>query len=336
MPAATPAVAVIVVNYRAGRYLPRCLAALAQQRFRDFEVIIVDNASGDGSLEAVEPLPAGYRALRLPANLGFAAANNEAAADTAAPWLATLNPDAFPEPEWLSELMAATRRHPDVALFGSTQIVADEPELLDGVGDVFHISGLTWRHGHRRALATCPPEGETFSPCAAAALYRRDAFLAAGGFDARFFCYNEDVDLGFRLRLKGERCVQVPGARVLHVGSAITGAGSAFAAYHSTRNLLWTLIKNMPGPLLAISLPLHLGAQALRLGLMATRGLARPALNGLQDAVRAIGPLLAERRRIQAGRRISVVATARALAWSPTAPFRAFFGRQARPPGTTP
>lgn len=327
-PAAAPAVAVIVVNYRAGRYLGRCLEALARQRFRDFEVIVADNASGDGSLEAVEPLPAGFRSLRLPANLGFAAANNQAAALTAAPWLATLNPDAFPDENWLAELMAATRRYPDVVMFGSTQIAAETPDLLDGAGDVCHVSGLAWRHGHRRPLAACPPEGEAFSPCAAAALYRREAFLAAGGFDARFFCYNEDVDLGFRLRLRGERCIQVRAARVLHVGSGITGARSAFAAYHSTRNLVWTLVKNMPGPLLPISLPLHLAAQALRLGLALARGLARPTLRGLADGLSGIGPVLAERRRLQAGRRASTCAIARALTWSPAAPFLSFLRRR--------
>jgi len=100
-----------------------------------------------------------------------------------------------------------------------------------------------------------------FSPCAAAALYRRDTFEAAGGFAESFFCYLEDVDLGFRLWLAGHQIVQVGDARVSHAGSAISGRTSAFTVYHSARNGIVLLLRCMPSPLLALALPLHLLAQ---------------------------------------------------------------------------
>ena len=158
--------------------------------------------------------------------------------------------------------MDATTRHPDAVMFGSTQIDAADIRRLDGAGDVYHASGLVWRGHHGAPVGSLPPEGEVFAPCAAAALYRRDLFLEAGGFDEGFFCYCEDVDLGFRLRLLGHKCIQVAGARVHHVGSAITGRRSTFATYHSTRNRIWMFVKNMPMALLVPLLPLHIALNA--------------------------------------------------------------------------
>lgn len=317
--AAAPRVAVVVVSYNAGDYLGRCIAALRRQGYADFEVIIADNASSDGCLDRLGPLPEKFRLLRLPTNLGFAAANNRAIAATRAAWIATLNPDAFPAPDWLEQLMAAASRHPDACMFGSTQIDAGDPERLDGTGDVYHAVGLAWRMNHGAPIGRRPPEGEVFSPCAAAALYRRDAIDAAGGFDERFFCYCEDVDLGFRLRLAGGRCIQVAAARVEHVGSGSTGRDSEFAIYHGTRNLVWTLLKDTPGPLLAIMLPLHLVAQACRLALAVGSGRAAPMLRGIAAGFASLGPVLVERRRVQSRRRASTTAIARALTWSPMA-----------------
>jgi GT2 family glycosyltransferase len=311
---------VIVVNHNGGELLRRCLDALASQTTLPKEIAVVDNLSTDGStvfLESLsEPLASRVRLIPPGLNLGFAAANNLAAGRTSQPWIATLNPDAFPEPDWIDSLMDATRRHPGVAMFGSTQLDAGNPLLLDGAGDVLHASGLVWRGHHGAALAELPAEGEVFSPCAAAALYRRDAFEAAGGFDPSFFCYCEDVDLGFRLRLAGERCVQVTTARVHHVGSAITGRRSGFATYHGTRNLIWMFAKNMPAPLLALLAPVHLALNAVLLGRAIVLGQAAPALRGSWDAIRHIGPVLASRKAIQARRRLSTAGVARALDWS--------------------
>lgn len=324
-------VCVIVVNHNGGPLLRRCIDALAAQTVPPRDVVVVDNLSTDGSAAFLEtlsgPLAGRVRLIAPGTNLGFAAANNLAAGRTREPWIATLNPDAFPEPGWLEALADATVRHPDVAMFGSTQIDAASPDRLDGAGDVYHASGLVWRGHHGAPVSELLPEGEVFAPCAAAALYRRDAFLAAGGFDEAFFCYCEDVDLGFRLRLAGERCIQVASARVLHVGSATTGRRSDFATYHSTRNRIWMFVKNMPAPLLIGLFPVHLALNGLLLARGALLGQAGPMLRGLRDAVRHIGPVMARRRTIQAGRRLSAAGVARAVDWS----VAGLLGRRARP-----
>lgn len=215
-------VAVIVVNFDSGGLLRQCLAAVARQTYPSFRVIVVDNASMDGSLAGIQESYPAVQIVRLPENVGFAGGGNVgiAAADDCK-WVAFLNPDAFPEPGWLAGLMAATERYPDCASFGSKLIMAEDPSRLDGTGDVYHVSGLAWRRDYGRPIKQSIDGGdEIFAPSAAAALYRRDALAEVGGFDTSYFCYFEDVDLGFRLRLQGCRSRYASGSRALHVGSA--------------------------------------------------------------------------------------------------------------------
>jgi GT2 family glycosyltransferase len=150
-----------------------------------------------------------------------------------------------------------------------------------------------------------------FSACAAAALYRRDAFEAVGGFDEDFFCYLEDVDLGFRLRLAGHRCTYVPDAVVHHVGSATTVKDSDFAVYHGHRNLVWAYVKNMPGRLFWLFLPQHIAANLYIVVRYAIEGRWRVVMKAKWDAIQGIPRMWKKRRAIQA-QRIASIAKIRA------------------------
>jgi GT2 family glycosyltransferase len=310
-------VRVIVVNYNGGPYIQRALDALAAQTDRGFEAVIVDNASTDGSANALKLPDSRFRLIRSPVNLGFAAANNLAARDCQLPWIATLNPDTVPSASWLSEFESATRRYPTVAMFGATLLDAANPALLDGFGDVYSVFGFPWRGGGGMPLETAPTEdAAVFAPCAAAALYRADAFCAAGGFDETFFCYLEDVDLGCRLRLRGERCIQLRNALVYHVGSAISGRESDFTTYHSVRNRIWVIVKNAPGRLLAIMALIHLyhcGRQVLVH--RRKKKPVRPVLRGIVDGFGGLGTIWSQRRVTQKARAVSVEDFARMLSW---------------------
>lgn len=312
-----PRVRVIVVNYNGARYLPRCLSALAGQFFTDFEAVIADNASTDGSADL--PLPdERFRWLKLERNLGFAEANNRAAQGTAGEFIATLNPDAFPEPGWLENLVDAARRHPDFAMFGSTQLREENVEILDGTGDRYFAPGMPWRANHGRPLRHLPRAGEMFAPCAAAALYRTSWFTRANGFDAHYFCYCEDVDLAFRIRLLGGRAWQASDAIVRHVGAGVAGSDARFVRYYYARNRIRLFVKNMPNPLFALLLPLH---GMLNLALLA-RALARgefATASGMTAALRELPETLAARRQVQASRTIALPALMRVLSWSPLA-----------------
>ena len=317
-----PHATIIVVTHNSARWLERMCAAVDAQTETRWRLVLVDNGSRAEERPHHTALPPGASIIQCERNLGFAEANNLAARDADTPYLVFLNPDAFPEPDWLSMLIAAAESFSNAAAIGSTQLRADASSVLDGTvfdgtGDVLHASGLAYRSNYGKANAAIPPLGESFSACAAAMLVRRDAFEAVGGFDARYFCYFEDVDLGFRLRLAGWRVLQSPDAIVAHVGGGVAGARSAFGDYHGARNRLWTFVKCMPSALFWPLLAPHLLASALVCTVALATGRGAHAWRGMLDALNGLAPIWASRRDIQRARKAGLGDIARALAWSP-------------------
>lgn len=305
-------VTVIIVNFNAGERLLRCLSCLAEQDTPPERIVLIDNCSTDGSAVAAREwvtrdgrLVTRLEQIDSSVNIGFAAANNRAVANCTTEFVALLNPDAFPDRCWLTKLLAAARRYPEAASFGSWQRLDGRPGLLDGVGDVYHISGVAWRDGHEKVCGDrYAPDGEIFSACAAAVLYRRQAFLEVGGFDEDFFCYFEDVDLGFRLRLAGYAARAVAAAGVSHVGCGSTdGSRSDFAVYHGHRNLVWCFVKNMPFPLVLVLLPGHVALLFCDLILFTLRGCGSAVVAAKWHALMGLPKVLGKRRAVQAMRR---------------------------------
>jgi GT2 family glycosyltransferase len=306
-------VTVVIVNYNSGKLLARCLQHLAQQTVAPERVLVVDNASTDGSCDLID-VSGRTTLIRAGQNLGFAAGNNLALAECATPFIALLNPDAFPETDWLETLLKAADKHPEYAMFGSRLVSAENPLLLDGDGDHYHVSGVVWREGHMQAVKPAAAPWEVFSPCAAAAMYRTGALREVGGFDDDFFCYLEDVDLGFRLRLKGHRCLQIPDAVVHHLGAATTGGQrGVFTDYHGHRNLVWVYVKNMPWGLFWLFLPLHVFVNLVAIGIGFRRGHGKVMLRAKADAVAAIPKVWRKRARIQSARSVSAMEILRIL-----------------------
>jgi GT2 family glycosyltransferase len=314
-----PQFSILIVNYNAGAHLERCLHALRAQTIKAFEAIIVDNDSRDDSLaRCAEHLSdPRFRLVRMFRNAGFAAGNNQGAALARAEWIVTLNPDAFPEPGWLAALSRAVREYPDVDMFGSTQISASDPSRLDGGGDAYLAIGVPWRGGYGHPTGKPEHDYETFGPCAAAAMYKAATFRHAGGFDEDFFCYVEDADLAFRIRLSGGRCVQLHDAVVRHVGGATSDSSGRFARYHGIRNLIWTFAKNVPAPMFWALLPLHVIALLTLLVKAVYRGNAAPIFNGIRDAVCRLPSVWKKRQQIQEQRCTRTRDIARAFCWKP-------------------
>lgn len=302
-------VAVIVVNYNGGKCLQRCLEALAIQTRKPDRCLLVDNHSQLEPVFGDEPWLQGIEFLQAEQNLGFAAANNLAIRHCHdVRWVALLNPDTEPAPNWLEKLLSAAAAHPDHGSFASKQLDMSRPSRLDGAGDGLTRAGRPYRRGYGQPSASNYKENDAaFSACAAAALYRRDNFLAAGGFDEMFFCYLEDVDLGFRLQLVGLPCLYVADAVVRHAGSALTGYRSDFATYHGHRNLVWLYVKNMPTLLLILYLPWHLvltaaaGIRCLR------RGQGVIFWKAKRDALLSLSAAISQRPAVQSTRRTSIL-----------------------------
>ena len=314
---AAPEITVVVVNYNGGEYLRGCLASLARQTFTNFEAIVIDNASTDGSLDRIIEEPERLTILRQTENLGFAGGNNVGARAGKGKWLALLNPDAEAAPDWLAAMMRAIADRPTHRMVACQQVSLHDPSKLDGVGDCYLAFGYAWRGGFGHPIASAPPSGECFAPCGAAALYPRDLFLASGGFDERYFCYHEDVDIAFRLRMQGERCQYVADAVVRHAGSAITGRTSRFAVFHGVRNGVWTYVKNMPGGLLLLTSPVWLIGSLMLLARGAVRGAFIPTWQGFMAAFAGLGPALVVRKQLKAKRKLSAAHIAAAFTWNP-------------------
>jgi GT2 family glycosyltransferase len=303
-----PSTSIVIVTWNSVAHLSRCLYCLSAQTFKDFEVIVIDNSSTDNTIDALKSLrlDLNIKVIKLENNHGFAVANNIGARLARGKWLALLNADAFPESDWLEKLLQAAEEYAEFSCFSSRQIQAHNPSFLDGAGDAYHVSGLAWRIGlgypsEKYGLNS----SELFSPCAAAAMYLREAFLDVGGFDEDFFSYFEDVDLGFRLQLRGYRCLYVPDAVVHHVGSATFGERSDFAFYHAHRNLIWTFVKNMPPAMLWRYLPAHLMANAIYVLYYTLHGRGKVLWQAKWDAIKELSKFIIKRREIQKNVRIT-------------------------------
>lgn len=238
-------ISVVIVNWNGGRHLASCLQALGRQTLPPSQIVVVDNASTDGSPGQVESEFPWVTLVRSPRNLGFAAGCNLGFRRSRGELVATLNPDADPEPRWLESLVASIDDRA-VGMVASLMLFADRPGTVNSAGVSLDVLGMAWDRlgGAPRELAGRP--AEVIGPCAGAALYRRDLLERLGGFDEDFFLYLEDVDLALRARQAGWTCRYSPDAVVHHVHSASAVEGSPFKNYLKARNKVWLIAKNYP------------------------------------------------------------------------------------------
>jgi GT2 family glycosyltransferase len=240
-------VAVIIPTLSADLRLLECLESLISQTRGDFEVIVVDN-SGQGLVRR-NGLASNARVIENSRNVGFGEAINQGMRASAAPYLATLNDDAVPRPNWLAALLEAIERRPDVGMCAS-QVRLFGEDRLDSAGMLMARDGSSKQRGHGRPPEDFPVAEETLFPSGSAALYRRALLEETGGFDPGFFLYCEDTDLGLRARWAGWKCLYVPDAVVEHHYSHSAGRASPVKAYYVERNRLFVLAKNFPAGML--------------------------------------------------------------------------------------
>jgi GT2 family glycosyltransferase len=244
----SPRASIIVLNWNGRSLLAECLTALRAQTLRDFETIVVDNGSQDGSLEWLATHAPEVRVICNETNLGFATANNQGIRAAAAPLIAVLNNDALPEPDWLQVLVDAAAGEAKVGMFASRILLRDPANTIDSLGIEVDRAGMAWNRawGRRATDRLVEQPIEVFGPSGAAAVYRRDMLDQIGLFDDEFFIYYEDVDLAWRAQRAGWCCLYVPQAIVLHTHSATTKRGSPFKRRLLSRNKWWAIAKNYP------------------------------------------------------------------------------------------
>jgi len=293
-----PLASVIVVNYNGKQYLKRCLDALLCQTYPNVEVILVDNGSGDGSVDFVRAIYPSVKVIENGSNLGFAPANNVGIRAARGELIATLNNDTGAAPEWLEALASEMISDDSVGMCASRMLRMDDPTIIDSTGICISRSGACWDRGaFEKDEGQYDTPAEVFGPCAGAALYRKAMLDEVGLFDEDFVSYMEDTDLAFRGRLAGWKCRYVPEAVVYHVHGGTAGYVSDYTVYYGNRNIVWYALKDFPPGLLLTSLPFIVGRSLGVIPYYVLKGQGAAILRSKWDALMGTPKMLGKRRK---------------------------------------
>ena len=298
-------VSIVIVNWNGKKYIGKCLDGPRAQTRRDFSVIMVDNASQDGSLEFVQENFPEVRILVQSKNTGFAVANNIALKSVRTEYVALLNNDAVPHHDWLKNLVYALDKDPEAGFCASKMLFYNNPEVIDRAGDIYTTAATALLRGRGAPAEEFNRQERVFGACAGAALYRTKMLDDIGLFDEDFFLVYEDVDLSFRAQLRGYKCLYVPEAIVYHHAGSSIGDDSPNSVYYSHRNLEWVYIQNMPARLIAKTILPHLIYVFSAFVFFVLKGRALDIIKAKLDALKGLKRALAKRRHVQTNRKVS-------------------------------
>lgn len=278
-----PLVSVVVVNYNGRHLLEDCFRSLTQQTYRNYEIILVDNGSKDDSISFMKEHYPDVRIVQLSSNTGFAGGANAGIRTSNGEYILTLNNDTIADAHLVEEIVQPMRSDTRVGMCGAKMFLPEG--RINSTGICISRSGAAWNRGMGEMdHGQYEVEEEIFGPCAGAALYRRSMLDEIGLFDEDFFLYMEDVDLAFRGRLAGWKCIYVPTSRVLHIHGGTAVPESAVAVYYVNRNRIWYVVKNFPVGTLITSSPWIIGRTCTVIPYYLLRGNGGAALKAIFDA----------------------------------------------------
>jgi GT2 family glycosyltransferase len=299
-----PEISIVIVSWNGRQYLEACLNAVAAQEGVAAEVILVDNASTDGTVEYVRERFPWVRLVALAENRGFAGGNNAGVREARGRLVALLNNDTVADSGWLRALERGLDERAGFALAASRIVYMHDPGVIDSAGDGLLRGGGAFKRHHGAGIDAASESREVFGVCGAACLMPKSVYNELQGFDEDFFASHEDVDLSYRARLLGYRCRYVADAVVRHHGSATLGRMSAWAVFQGQRNLEWVYVKNTPWPLLLRTLPGHLLYGAAAAAYFARHGLGGSFLRAKLAALAGLPAMLKKRAMVQRTRRV--------------------------------
>lgn len=290
-------ISVVILNFNGKRYLEKCLSSLESQTYRDFEVIVVDNASSDGSVDFLEAQFPWVRIIENEKNLGFAGGTNSGIRRAEGEYILTLNNDTQVDRRFLECLVGPMQSDKGVGMCAAKMLLPDG--RINSTGICLSRSGAAWDRGMFESdRGQYNSHEEIFGACAGAALYRKEMLREIGLFDEDFFLYMEDVDLAVRAKLAGWKCIYVPEAVVYHHHGGTAGFGSDLAVYYGNRNVIWYAVKDFPTGLLLASLPWIVGRNLAVIPYYALRGQGKTILRSKLDALLGLPGMLKKRKSI--------------------------------------
>lgn len=291
-------ISVVVVNYNGKKFLDNCLSSLVNQTYQDFEVIVVDNGSSDDSPAYIRERYPSVILVETGSNLGFAGGTNAGIRRAKGEFILTLNNDTIADPHLLEEIVRPMRSESRVGVCGAKMVFPDG--RINSTAICISRSGAAWDRGRGE-----PDHGqydvieEVFGSCAGAALYRRSMLDEIGLFDEDFFLFMEDVDLAFRARLSGWKCMYVPTARVVHIHGGTAGFRSHISIYYGNRNLVWYVVKNFPSRTLLLFSPWIIVRNCADLPYYLFKGMGLTIVRAKIDMIKGLHGMIEKRKNIK-------------------------------------
>ena len=282
-------VTVVIPNYKGIKFIEECLTSLYAQEAGtpEFEVLVVDNASGDGSVELIREQFPQTRLVCLDENTGFCHAVNVGIQESNSPYVLLLNNDTKVFPDFVKHMVSAMERSKKIFSVSAAMLTWDKPEIMDDAGDLYTVLGWALARGKGKPYANYQKRVKIFSACGGAALYRRSVLDEIGLFDENHFAYLEDLDLGYRARIFGYESVYEPKARVIHYGSASTGSRyNEWKTRRAAANSVYVIAKNQPLLQKILHLPFFIMGFGVKFLFFVRKKMGRLYLKGLLDGLK--------------------------------------------------
>ena len=277
-------VTVVIPNYNGLKFMEPCFKALEMQICRDFEILVVDNGSGDGSVEWLKEheIPS----IFLETNTGFSGAVNVGIRASKTPYVILLNNDTEPDCHYIGEMIKAIERSPKIFSVSSKMIQLYDHSKMDDAGDMYSVVGWAFQRGTGQPVERYDEPCRVFSACAGAAIYRKEILDEIGYFDEEHFAYLEDIDVGYRAQIYGYENWYCPRAVVWHVGSGTSGSRyNEFKVRHSSRNNVYMIYKNMPFLQIILNLPLLIPGFVVKWLFFVRKGFGKEYANGIFNGI---------------------------------------------------
>ena len=283
---------IIIPNFNGKQFLKTCLDSISKQNCSSYDIIIVDNASSDGSVQYISENYPEFALIQNEDNRGFAAAVNQGIMISSSEYIFLLNNDVELETDCISNLLKFIEKDENIFAVSSKMVQYKDRSKMDDAGDEYTIFGWTRKVGDGKSPELYNAKRETFSACAGAALYRKSILDEIGCFDENFFAYMEDVDISYRARIWGYKCVYCPEAVVYHIGSGTSGSKyNEFKIKLAARNNVYVPYKNMPWPQLALNVIFLLAGYFIKYLFFFRKGQGNIYLNGLKEGFSSLGKL---------------------------------------------
>ena len=277
-------VSVVIPNFNGIAFLDSVLASLEGQTLSNFEVILVDNGSTDGSCSFVTANYPWVHLIELSENFGFCGAVNAGIRAAKAPYVLLLNNDTEVKEDFVEEMLAAIRRHKNAFSCGARMVQYHDRDRLDDVGNYYCALGWSFARGRGKDIHAYETEDKIFSACAGAAIYRKKIIEKIGYFDEEHFAYLEDTDIGYRARIYGYENWYAPKAIVYHVGSGTSGSRyNQFKTRYSSRNNIYLIYKNMPLLQIILNLPFLAVGFVIKFLFFAVKGMGKEYAAGIKN-----------------------------------------------------